>query len=144
MPPPTVAGLLAIGALRKLPCAGQPDAAHRTTHDFTLGERLTQLANFVEPMKQRMKAGVAPSPGAFNGSAGSDPSKIVALKKVATMLMEQRAITFADAVDAYYDQRSKFLDVVASFHPELPGAGLKQNTTIRCELFGGLPVIAVP
>ena len=38
MPQPTIGALVAIGTLRKLSWGGEPDAARRTTHDFTLGQ----------------------------------------------------------------------------------------------------------
>ena len=46
MPSPTVAGLVAIGVLRRISWGGTDDVALRTQHSFTLGERLSALTNY--------------------------------------------------------------------------------------------------
>ena len=46
MPAPSIAKLVAIGTLRRLSWAGEPEAACRTTHDFTLGQRLAQITAY--------------------------------------------------------------------------------------------------
>ena len=51
MSPPSIGKLVAVGMLRNLPWAGQPDVASRTTHGFTLNERLAQLNAVVDPLK---------------------------------------------------------------------------------------------
>ena len=52
MPAPSIAKLVAIGTLRRLSWAGEPEAACRTTHDFTLGQRLAQITAYTEPMNR--------------------------------------------------------------------------------------------
>ena len=108
MPPPSIAGMIAAGVLRKLPWGGEPETASRTTHGFTFSERLMQLNSLCDPMRERLQAGVAPALNLFNGTA-SDPSKVFALKKVATELAEQRALPFSEAVAVYFDTRASFM-----------------------------------
>ena len=78
MPPPTIAKLVGAALLRRVPWAGDDDAALRTTHAFTLGERLQQLDTFVEGWKARMHGDpkadppalpIAPPASLFDGSA---------------------------------------------------------------------------
>ena len=69
MPAPSIGKLVIIGTLRKISWGGEPEAARRTTHDFTLGQRLAHLTSIVEPMKQRIRDGVPPSRKVFNNSA---------------------------------------------------------------------------
>ena len=95
-------------------------------------------------MKVRMKAGVAPAFNLFNGTA-NDPSKIFSLKKVASELMEQHMLPFADAVHLFHEHREKFLSVVAKhFHPELNTTASSRTEVIRCDLFSQLPLVVVP
>ena len=42
MPSPTIAALVGVGVLRRLPWCGQDDAALRTTHSFTLGAQTSR------------------------------------------------------------------------------------------------------
>ena len=56
MPPPTIAKLLVAAkpVLRLIPWNGEDDAAYRTTHSFTLGQRLNELSAVVDGWKAKM------------------------------------------------------------------------------------------
>ncbi len=54
MPALTIAKLVAIGTLRRLPWDGEEDAALRTAHNFTLGTRLNELTETVDKWKSHM------------------------------------------------------------------------------------------
>ena len=62
MPTPTIAGLVAVGVLRRISWGGADDAALRTQHAFTLGERLSGLTTTVGSWKARMKGDLKADP----------------------------------------------------------------------------------
>ena len=138
--------LVSNGTLRKVPWGGVQDAANRTTHDFTIDDCLTQLTSYTEKTKELMKTSkIAPALKLFNGSAINDPSKIFALQKVAMVLKEQRIVPLSEAIQIFYDQRQRFLDVVAKhFHPELETTYSYNASAISCDLYSNLPLVAVP
>ena len=146
MPQTSIAMLVSNGTLRKVPWGGAQDAAIRTTHDFTFDDCLRQLTSYTEKTKELMKTSkIAPALKLFNGSAINDPSKIFALQKVAMVLKEQRIVPLSEAIQIFYDQRQRFLDVVAKhFHPELETTYSYNASAISCDLYSNLPLVAVP
>ena len=92
MPSATIAGLVAVGVLRRISWGGVDDAALRSQHSFTHGERLSGLATTVGSWKARMKGDlqadppvlrIAPPINLFDSST-TDLSILVGLKAVAT------------------------------------------------------------
>ena len=137
--------LVSNGTLRKVPWGGVQDAANRTTHDFTIDDCLTQLTSYTEKTKELMKSKIAPALKLFNGSAINDPSKIFALQKVAKELKDQRIVPLSEAIRIFYDQRQRFLDIVAKhFHPGLETTYSYNSSAISCDLYSNLPLVAVP
>ena len=145
MPQSSIAMLVSNGTLRKVPWGGVQDAANRTTHDFTIDDCLTQLTSYTEKTKELMKSKIAPALKLFNGSAINDPSKIFALQKVAKELKDQRIVPLSEAIRIFYDQRQRFLDIVAKhFHPGLETTYSYNSSAISCDLYSNLPLVAVP
>jgi hypothetical protein len=147
MPAPSIAGLVAVGVLRRFSFGGCEDAALRTQHSFTLGARLAELTTVVDCWKTSLKHGTAPPASLFDGSS-TDLSKLVGLKAVAIKIHEQGAIPFAEARDLFAEKRSGLLDLVQSRyfpHGGLRGSSASHTRTILgCDILRGLPVVAVP
>ena len=126
----TIARLVAAEKVRRLPWGGVQDAAIRTTHSYTLGERLDELNSTVALWKQRMKGDpdadppvkpMAPPLSLFEGTS-NDLAKNCGWKAVATELMEQGSIAVAEAVERCTQKRSGLLAYVTRHF--YPGGGL--------------------
>ena len=142
--PSSVAGLVAIGVLRRISWGGADDAALRTQHSFTLGERLSALTTTVDRWKTKMQGDLKAEPpvlpivppiGLFDRSS-SDLSNLVGLKAVASVLLEKSAIPSVEASELFDDKRSKYRDIMARrFFPDggLPPCSSKSEL-LQCNI----------
>ena len=87
MPAPSIAGLVAVGVLRRFSFGGCEDAALRTQHSFTLGARLAELTTVVDCWKTSLKHGTAPPASLFDEATDPEPTDVAGI--VAATAMEE-------------------------------------------------------